>query len=324
MNAAEKKKIVSVRLEGGLGDHILGMRVLHFIQAKRPEHDIVVYSDAGGHPTQAQIAAWSPVVSRVVPVRSTPPARDRVGRLENIHPYDLARMLSADEFIEAWGGDMFTSASVALRVPFFEILAARPILRIPPDGEEYVEQFIERYAGASFVGIHLGKGDPETIARHKPRIEAVLSSLLELRDVILLNMFTSGYDFPHWPEAQRSVRAEASRCEAVLLESFGRLSDRIVSCRDLPLATIAALLKRTKYFVGIDNGIKHLAWALGVPHTFFVSTPFRILATLRWMPDLNRMLRFDCEPEQLEAHLAQARLAVVDGLSECGSAPECS
>jgi hypothetical protein len=42
------KRFVAVRLEGGLGDHILGMRVLRFVRDRYPRHEIVALSDAHG------------------------------------------------------------------------------------------------------------------------------------------------------------------------------------------------------------------------------------------------------------------------------------
>ncbi len=299
-----------MRLEGGLGDHLLGMRVLGFIHQRLPEYEIVVYSESAFHPVPQEIVTWSPFVTRVIPVRSTPPSKDRVGNLENIHPNDLAQIFSADLFIEGWGGDMFTSASTVLRVPPFEILGSRPVLVVPREGELHADDLLKPYAGAALLGVHLGKGDPETISRFRERIEEVLSRLLEVPGVVVLNMFTSGYDFPHWPEPQRSARADAARRETAVLERLERISEQVVNCRDLPLATVAALLSRCKYFIGVDNGIKHLAWALDIPHTFFVNVPFRVLGTLRWMPDLHCILGFRCPPDEMDRHLALAEQAL--------------
>src|SRR6266498_396583 len=96
------RRTVAVRLEGGLGDHVLGMRVLPFVHRSFPKHQIIVYSDAAGHAGQLQVAAMSPIVASVVPVQSRPKDRTVVGRLENVRPQDLTRMFSADVFIDGW------------------------------------------------------------------------------------------------------------------------------------------------------------------------------------------------------------------------------
>ena len=76
------------------------------------------------------------------------------------------------------------------------------------------------------------------------------------------------------------------------LASLPALDSRIVPCADLPIEVVASLLTRCRYFVGGDNGIKHLAWALDIPRTFFIKAPPPRLDILRWMPDVHRMLQF--------------------------------
>jgi hypothetical protein len=300
------QKSVSVRLEGGLGDHILGMRVLPFIRERRPYHDIVVYSDSGGHPVQMQVAEMSPLVARVVPVYAEPKGHNVVGRLENIRSQDLALMLATDLFIDAWGGDMFITAAAALQVPVFDIFAARPVFKVPNEDERCAARLLGDFAGASFVGMNLSKYGAGILKRHERSIVRLLHGILEHPKVIVLNMFTSSYEFAHWPEPQRTLRRQYSIEEVSVVRSLSTISDRVVPCADLPLCTVAALLKRCSYFVGVDNGVKHLAWALDVPHTFFVPERPRVLGTLRWIPDVHRMLFLDCSDDLLDAHIATA------------------
>jgi ADP-heptose:LPS heptosyltransferase len=72
---------------------------------------------------------------------------------------------------------------------------------------------------------------------------------------------------------------------------------------------VAALIKRCRYFVGLDNGIKHLAWALGVPLTCLYPIYPSTEHIVRWLPDIHRMLLFDCREEDLAAHLTDALAA---------------
>ena len=53
------RKQAAVRLEGGLGDHILGMRLLQFVRRRYPGHLMVVYCDCGGYRSQLEAGAKS-------------------------------------------------------------------------------------------------------------------------------------------------------------------------------------------------------------------------------------------------------------------------
>jgi hypothetical protein len=297
---------VAVRLEGGLGDHILGMRVLRFVRERYPCHNIVIYSDAGGHSTQLRVASMSPYISTVVPVYAKPARITAMGRLENIRPQDLRLMLSSDVFVDAHGETMFLEASVALNAPVFAILAHRPELLLPGASIQEATSLLAKYEGAVLVGLNLTKHGAALLRRYEARIVHILQRLLEHPNVIVLNILSSSYEFTHWPEPERTMRHRCSVGESQFLRKLCKLSDRIVPCVDLPIDTIAAVLSRCRYFIGVDNGIKHLAWALGVPHTFFSPVRPRLERALRWMPDLNRMLLFDCPESTLVAHLAEA------------------
>jgi len=312
---ARQMKVVSVRLEGGIGDHILGMRVLHWIHARLPQHEIVAYSDAAGGRGQLEVAAMSPYLSRIVPVRQIvqPTTREAMGALENIWPEDLNTMISADVFIDTYGQQFLAAAAVRLDVPLFEMLARHPDLRVPVDAIDVADRLVANREGAIFIGLNLSKYGPDLLRRHETTIVRILRQLLEHPDVVILNIFASSYAFPHWPPSERRQRQQALLDEAAYLRGFNAISDRILPIVDLPLAQVAALLTRCRYFFGLDNGIKHLAWALGVPHTLFHPTRPDALYALRWMPDINRILLFDCKEQDLQRHLAAATAAVTDG-----------
>jgi hypothetical protein len=296
---------VAIRLEGGLGDHILGMRVLSFVRDKYPHHDLLVYSDAAGHPTQLEIARMSPLVKAVTPVRVT----DHSRTLDAIEQADRDLMFASDIVIDAWGGTMLVDAAEQLNVPVFDILSSRPQLSISPDADRAALDLLGDDRHAPLIGLNLSKYDHAFLSDYTPLIAALLHGLLEQPEVIILNFFTSTYDFTHWQEPRRTERRLIAERGGRFLKSLSRLSDRIRPCADLPLPVVAALIKRCRYFVGLDNGIKHLAWALGVPltclHPIYPSTEYIV----RWLPDIHRMLLFDCREEDLAAHLADAQSA---------------
>lgn len=308
-------KTVAVRLEGGLGDHILGMRVLDFVRPRFPHHDIIAYCDAARGLEQPQVATLSPVVSRVVSLERSTPSRTvaDMGPLEHVHPEDLALMKSADVFIDTYGAQLFASASILLNVPPFEIMAHRPTLVVPPDAQESARQLLARFDTASvFVGLNLAKYGPRRL-QQQPVVERFLNALLQLPDVVVLHLFRSSFDFAHWPDAERQHRQEVAREEYRYFMALCERSARIVPCVDLPIATVAALLTCCRYFLGVDNGVKHLAWALGVPHTFLYPRKPEQMHAVRWMPDLNRLLLFDCRETTLMRHLAEATTALTGG-----------
>lgn len=246
---------ITIRLAGGIAGHLLGMRALALAHARFPGRPIVVYSDGA-----SQIAALSPFVSKVI---TTAPA-DGVT-------------------IDASGDDVFAKAAIALRMPLFEFLAARPVLQMPDwavaEADRILGELRVRRDASSFVGICFASEDTETLTRFQPRIlDAIRSALAKESAVgaetIALNFFTT----------------QAQSHES--LASLSALDSRIVPCADLPIGVVASLLERCRYFVGGDNGIKHLAWALDIPRTFFVKDPPPRLDILRWMPDVHRMRQF--------------------------------
>jgi len=295
---------VSVRLEGGLGDHVLGMRVLRFVRARYPSHQIIAYSDCGGHSTQLRVASMSPLVSEVVPVyQQSAPKRGEVGTLANVRREDMEKMLAHDLFIDAHGVGLFARAATVLNVPIFDILAHRPELCISTEDLQNATRLLADHGEAIFVGLNLTKYGVDFLRRHESRLMYIPRRLLEHPKVVVLNFFTSSYAFPHWPERERALREQNSRGEYELLKEYCQLSDRIVPCIDLPVGTTMALLRQCRYFIGLDNGIKHLAWALDIPRTFFHPGMPSNFFVMRWMPDFHRMLRLDCADNQMNRHL---------------------
>jgi len=304
-----RAKTIAVRLEGGLGDHILGMRLLYFIRRRFPGHGIIGYSDASGGRAQAEIARMSPFLSEVIPVyhKGRYPTVSTWGSLDNIDGKYLRMMRRADLFFDAWGQNYFLDASRILDTPFHEIMARRPELSVPPESRKAAAGVLRRHPGGKFVGIDISKYDLATLKKHRKTIVGFIRWLLKDPDVVIFNFYLSEYKFGHWPRALGMERELQTARESIASGELWNVDRRVIPMVDLPIATLAAILERCRYFLGVDNGIKHLAWALGVPHTFF--EPGRPSSSFiwRWMPDFHRMLTLGRSAEEMAEHLAYAR-----------------
>jgi hypothetical protein len=297
------QNIVAVRLEGGLGDHILGMRVLKFVKMRHPESPLVVFSDSAGQETQAIVAAMSPYVTSVVKIHQTrrfeSPAER--WRITSIRPSDLAQMLSAKLFINACVGTHMIGAARILNIPLFEILANRTDIVIPRFAHEAASEILKPWNGYMFVAINLANG---VVLRHASLVSHLLAPFLADPRIALLNLFTSGYEFPHDSKYSAVKREQTARDDYVALTSMCSQHERMVACVDLPITTVAALLSKCCYFVGVDNGLKHLAWALGIPRTYFFPNILSQRQALRVMPDVHCCLTLNWSSGDLEKHLS--------------------
>jgi hypothetical protein len=294
---------VAVRLQGGLGDHILGMRVLKFVRQRYPEHAIVIYSDSMGHDVQAAVAAMSPYVARVVKVYHVDPkAAEKSGyRIETIRAMDLIPMVTSDLYIDACVWNFMVRAAIALKVPLFEIHNHRTELVVPPHAQDRAREILCDWDAYDLVAVNFANG----VARqHKPIVERIVQALMQHPRVCVLNLFTSTYPFPHSP-GDRDKREDVPVKDFVALSDLCTRHERMVACVDLSLELVAALLAKCRYFVGVDNGIKHLAWALGTPLTYFYPSTPRAYQALRVMPDVHRCLGLNCSWAELDAHLAE-------------------
>jgi hypothetical protein len=308
---------VAVRLEGGIGDHILGMRVLYFVRQRFPESEIVVYSDAGGSTTQCDVARLSPHVDRVVslPQKRRPAEIGSMGLLDNAEDMWVREMRSADVFLDAWGAEFFIGASQTLGVPFYEILARRPEIAVPRSARLQAQRLLSSWKGVRFVGLNLAKYGAECLKVGAGLFQYFLGQLLGDTAVVILNIYATHFDFLHWPQAEAEIRERVVRDEAVMLEGIDKWHDRIVPIRDQSIATVAAVLEYCSYFVGVDNGIKHLAWALDVPRTIFYPEMPNSSFIMRWVPDAYRVLLLHAPAAQLDTHIQEARKCLRAGVS---------
>ena len=202
MRECDFPKTIAVRLEGGIGDHLLGMRILHFIRGRYPQHEIVAYSDSAGHPVPLQVAQMSPYVAKVVPVyqNSESVCMETLGNLENIQEKYLVLMRSAGHFFDTWGDSAFISESHTLDVPLFELLAHHTELTIPESAETEATNLLSHHRDRVFVGLNLSKYGAAVLQRNRELLRFFITQLLEDPNVVILNLFNSVYEFSHWPE----------------------------------------------------------------------------------------------------------------------------
>lgn len=303
---------ISIRLEGGIGDHILGLRILPFIRQRYQRHKIIAYSDCGGHQSPLEIARLSPFLAEVIPVyhekNSLSPTN--WGNLHNIQKKYLDMMFAANLFIDTWGHTLFLNQSRMLRVNPNKILSHIPKLVIPYRFKIEALRFLSQFRGSIFVGFNVSKHGLDLFQSRQVRgiIENFIKGLLKNPKVIILNFYTSSYEFPHWPKSQRLIREKKFNKECIEVGELWNIDTRIIPVIDFPITMVAALLKQCSYFIGVDNGIKHLAWALRIPTTYFM--PFEELDVyfkLRWMPDYENCLFLNCSKEDFLKRLLVAK-----------------
>lgn len=312
--STELRGTIAVRLEGGIGDHLLGMRLLRFIARRYPDHSITVYSDAGGSIAQMDVARMSPFVSDVVPVfqERSRVTMENLGQLNNLRSEDLDKMRSADVFVDGFSGSLFLQQTRMLDVPFFEVLASLPDLVIPDQALDRGQRILQPFRAKRYIGLNLAKYGADALRGLLPTVYGLLEELLKDPYVFVLNIFASGADFPHWPEPERSQRRSGATRESEVLHDLStRYPNRVCSVIDESIAVVAALLSHCSYFIGVDNGIKHLAWALDIPRSWIGPWPVDRAFLLRWAPDYHRMMILrGAGPSEITAHLTQAREAL--------------
>ncbi|MGE0260042.1 MAG: glycosyltransferase family 9 protein [Alphaproteobacteria bacterium] len=299
-------------MSGGIGDHLLNMRILHFIRQRFPDDVIVAYSDANGGEAQLAVARLSPDADRVVAVRlrAPPETVGAMGRLENLDPAALSEMRAADLFIDTWSNDFFLAESCWLGVPVYDILASRPHLTLPEAAHQEAAQLLTRWPEARFLIINLTKYGPNWLNQALGVLRPMLEELLADPRVVILAPVATRFSFDHWPAAERAWREKAIVAELGCIRSMGDWHERIAILPDLPIAVIAALLKRASYFIGVDNGIKHLAWALDVPRTVLMPTMPDAHFAMCYCPDLHRLLLLDAGAGMWALHFAEAKAAL--------------
>ena len=302
---------IAVRLEGGIGDHLLGMRLLRFVRERFPHDEIVVYSDANGGEIQLDGAIFPRRRPRRPGAASRPDPGGRCdGPAQYLDPDVLAEMRSADLFLDAWGHGYFLAESCWLGVPFYEILASRPRLAIPKAARQDAARLLARWPEGRFLIINLTKHGASWLNRALGVLRPMLEDLLADPRVIVLAPVATRFSFAHWPEAERAHRERAVAAGLGGTRALAEWHQRIVMLPDLPIAVVAALIERAGYFVGVDNGIKHLAWALDVPRTVLMAAAPDSHFALRWCPDLHRVLLLGADTGMLEIHLAEAKAAL--------------
>jgi hypothetical protein len=302
-------KTIAVRLEGGLGDHLLGMRLLKYIHARYADYNIIVYSDAEGSPEQLEVAALSPYVSEVETLHKDPMrvTEAEIGSMAHLTGESLVKLQSSEHFFDAHTNLLFLEECRRLNVPHFEVLASRPELIIPPECVSKARALVRSLPCKRYVALNIMKYGPAAVRSHLALIHVFLSEILKDPDIGVLHFYVSSYDFPHAPEPSRTYRRQTCALEAAELQGLADgYPDRVFSFVDQRVALMGALLKECSYFVGVDNGVKHLAWALGIPRTWLSAGKLWKDFVLRWAPDYYCMMEIQpfCNLEEMGRLLA--------------------
>jgi hypothetical protein len=237
-----------------------------------------------------------------------------MGQLENVCEEDLQKLRAADRFFDAWNATLYIESSRELGASFYEILASRPELRIPEESESQAQAILQAFSGRILIGLNLSKWGVAIL--QTSRVQDLVTSVLQDPRVTILNLYQTKFDYTHWPEPQATSRRTLAAQDVQVAEQVNAWSPNITPLTDLPLAVVAAMLKRCAYFIGVDNGIKHIAWAQHVPLTMFAPQKPSGEHVLRWMPDYHRLLLTDCTDAQLAAHAREARQAVASASDE--------
>ncbi len=297
---------VAVRLEGGIGDHVLGLRLLPFVRAAHPRSTITLYSDAAGGAAQREVAGLSPFADRVRSLRRKPGSvsREQMGQLETLQEEDQRALREAAYFYDAWGGTYFLDAARALDVPVFEILATRPEIRIPDAVLLWAGEELARHGDCRFIAMNLSKYGPEFLHLAIDSVREILGEIGARTDVRILNLYSRRFGFEHWPDDVLRMRVEIQRQEAEILDQVSNSDDRIVPLIDLNIVQLAAMLRRCCYFIGVDNGIRHLAWALGLRSTVLMPDLPDPHFALRWIHDYHRVITPSDSAASLGRHAA--------------------
>jgi len=303
------KGTIGIRLEGGIGDHILGMRLLYFIKKRYPRHKIIGYSDCAGAFGQLAVAGMSPYLDEVIQVyhRIRYPTVTTWGNLQNIAPKYLKLMQSHELFFDTWGETFFIPQAIKLGFPYMEMLNRPPEIIIPEEYRKKARTFLKSWSGYTFVGMDISKSDYRSLKRQQRSVIKFLRGLLRNPKVVVLNFYTSGYEFKHWPKALALNRQETVEKDSLLRGQLWNINKRVIPIVDYPISMVATLLSYCRYFIGVDNGIKHLAWALRIRHSVFTQKIPRPHFVWRWVPDVDRFLLFSAKDSDLKSHILEAQ-----------------
>jgi hypothetical protein len=211
--------------------------------------------------------------------------------------------------IDAWSSKLFIDESRTLDYPLFEILCSRPKLNPPLAAELEADEIVRSYGNRPLVAINLTKGCGEYLGKHSSALSHLLAEALTA-DAVLLNLISTQAMFPHWPRRDRELREAQAMVEASIFAKLPEADRNIVNVVNVSISCVTALLKRCCYFIGVNNGIKHIAWALNLPLTCFVPTIPDRVSILRWMPDFNRALEFDASETVVKAHARSILMAI--------------
>ncbi len=272
----------------------------------------MLHSDAAGSAAQLEVALMCPYADEVRQLHHRPGAvkYETMGQLENLREEDLQVLREADHFFDAWGATYYLAAARSLGVPVYEVLARLPELQPDPEAVRQSVSILAPYEGHKLVGMNLCKYG-STFLSCAARLRELLDGILADENVTVLNLYQTDFNYGHWPGDIADARRAAALEDREVCEQINQWHSRIVPLTDLPLPVATAIIQRCAYYIGVDNGIKHIAWALGVPLTLYApDMPPHGEFVLRWIPDFHRLLTASCSDAELATHLDAARLAI--------------
>jgi hypothetical protein len=245
----------------------------------------------------------SPLISDVAPVvrRTEETVLPDMGFLKALDDSSRRLIESHSIFIDAWSANLFIAESRALGYPLFEILRSRPELNPPSVAELQAGEIVRPYANRPLVAINFIKAGGEYLAQHFSAPGHLLADAL-MAGAVILNFISTKTSFSHWPRDARELREAQAMVEARVFAKLPEADRNIVNVVNVPISCVTALLKRCCYFIGVNNGIKHIAWALNLPLTCLVPSLPDGVSILRWMPDFHRALEFDASEEAVKGH----------------------
>lgn len=240
-------KSISIRLEGGIGDHLLQNRFVYAIKQQNPDYSLKIYSDTEGSSTQINLLCkFFPSLYKnfeVIPTRKSKshPILTQFGEenyladIDNLPDDILEKMSSADKFYNLcldnmdwiyqdfnWQKWFLFFPSPEVEPPAISELPAKYILC----------NFFSRFNSSYFLKIEY--------------IETILHRITEEYDVIIPTT-KEGLDFYQKINNKRVRVIEAS------LEQFFTLSKYCLA------------------FIGVDSGVRCIPYYYNKPTFFFTN-----------------------------------------------------
>ena len=268
---------ISVRLEGGLGDHLLGNRFVPAILEKYPDAKVTAYSDTEGNTFQKEgiLSAYSHLYKEVKVIQSKKYKEfwvdcqfgedNYLGALENVPDDVREEMESYDKFYD------LHIDSLKWMNHDYDWLRYFYFFPKPQITEKYEEDLFENY-----IVLHLVS---ETSVGHRLEewyIERLIDSLSINYPCVVIST----------PKTNKIFNKSLNNNVKIVNTSVSKVFD---------------IISKASLMVSTDSGFRCLAFGLGVPVLSFSShafEPHQVIPShrVRWLPypDQCFPLNYDC------------------------------